>query len=465
MTPRRTREWLALASLCAGFFMLLLDSTITAVALPAIIDDLDAPENLAIWVNSGYLLAYAVPLVIAGRLGDRFGHRRIFQVGLIAFTVGSGLAALATSIEVLVLWRILQGLGAALLTPQCLTIIRSLFLPPRLAIALGIWGSVGGAAAAAGPLVGGFLVEAWGWPSIFAVNLPLGILTIVAVHLWVPTSTRTRVRIAVWAVVGHVLGIAMLIVGIQGVDADSAEVLHVPRLLWGLGGALIVVVVTVAQRRAGTDALIPVEILRERGFVTAGLGASAAAFCVGSAAIPLMLTLQDDRGMSAAAASLLIVPMGVLCVAAAPVSARLNNRIGVRAVATIGATSLVVSVAGTGMLMAWDAPVAAIAAVFALFGIANSFVWAPFSISAVTAVPSSLVGAASGAFNSLKQLGAVIGSAVAGLSLSVTSDAVTMIVLSGSGLLALAAALLLPRGQRMSSRSVVAVPVAAPVAD
>lgn len=454
---RTRRDWFALASLCLGFFMLLLDSTITSVALPAMIADLRTTETIAIWVNSGYLIAYAVPLLIAGRLGDRFGHRRVYLVGLAMFTVASVLCAFAPSVGFLIGWRVAQGIGAALMTPQCLTIIRSLFRAPRLAVALGVWGAVGGAATVAGPLIGGLLVEVSGWPAIFLVNLPIGIVAFIAVLLLVPVSVRRAARISLWAMIVSAIGLLAVVLGIQGVDAASAAVLGVPRWVLVASGVVLVIGVVLLQRRSSDAALVPVRLFAGRTFVAASAGAAAASFCVGSAPVPLMLYLQDGRGVSALTASLLMVPMGAVCLIAAPVSARLNNTIGPRIVAVIGALALIVSIGGTAALVALGAPLAALAASFALFGIANSFIWSPFSIAAVTTVPGELVGAASGVFNTMKQFGAVLGSAATAVVLVATSPAVALAVLAAAGVFSLIAASML----RFPVASSAAVPAGA----
>ncbi|MDW4907312.1 LLM class flavin-dependent oxidoreductase [Streptomyces sp. ADMS] len=280
-------------------------------------------------------------------------------------------------------------------------------------------------------------------PRFFWVNVPVGIVTMAAVLAFVPSLPRHKARIPVWAICANATGVGALALGIQGTDAESAHVLGLPRWLLAGVGALVVMAVVWLQRRDGQRALVPVALLYNRGFVTAAWGAAAAAFCSGSAMIPLMLYLQRERGLTPGTAALTLVPMGVVCLLGAPVSARLNNGIGSRAVAVTGSSALVLSIGASALLVAANAPVPALTTVFAVYGVANSFVWSPLSIAAMTAVAPDEAGAASGTFNAVKQLGAVLGSAVCAVLLAGTGYAATLGGLAAVGLLCLLASVLL----------------------
>ncbi|GAA1703534.1 hypothetical protein GCM10009808_21800 [Microbacterium sediminicola] len=399
--------WLTLIALCLGFFLMLLDSTIVAVAIPAISEELDAGAAATVWVNSGYLFAYAVPLLFAGRWGDRIGARRVYLIGLVLFIVASAACGLSGSLPALTISRVAQGLGAALMTPQTLAIIRRTFPAATLPIALGVWGSVGGVAAAAGPLIGGLLVGVAGWPSIFLVNVPLGALALVLALLWVPVAPRGTSTIPFASVALSALGVLGVIVAVH-------EVATLPILasiaLAALGVGLIVLALRV-QPRDPHHALIPRQLLHSRGFVRATLGATAASFVVGSALIPVMLALQDGRGLSVMQATLAILPLGVGSAVTAPFAGVSVARWGPRPVAVIGTTALAASTCATATAIQTSAPVWTIAAAMALFGFANSFVWSPLATAAMTAIEPEYAGSASGAYNATRQVGAVLGSA------------------------------------------------------
>src|SRR4051794_40672951 len=185
-TSDTVRPWPALWSMVIGFFMILVDSTIVSVANPSIMKGLDADINQVIWVTSAYLLAYAVPLLITGRLGDRFGPRRLFLGGLAVFTLASLLCGLAPSVALLIAARVLQGIGASFMTPQTMAVITRIFPPERRGSAMAIWGSTAGVAMLVGPIAGGLLVDGLGWEWIFFVNVPVGIVGFILAWRFVP---------------------------------------------------------------------------------------------------------------------------------------------------------------------------------------------------------------------------------------------------------------------------------------
>src|SRR6476620_6765640 len=207
--------WNALWAMLVGFFMILVDATIVAVANPSILDKLGADYDSVIWVTRAYLLAYAVPLLVAGRLGDRFGPKNLYLLGLMVFTAASLWCGLAGSIGILIAARVVQGIGAALLTPQTLSTITRIFPPERRGVAMSVWGATAGVATLVGPLAGGVLVDHLGWQWIFFVNVPVGIIGF-ALAVWlIPVLPRSTHRFDVLGVVLSGVGMFMIVVALQ----------------------------------------------------------------------------------------------------------------------------------------------------------------------------------------------------------------------------------------------------------
>ncbi|MET1052679.1 MAG: MFS transporter, partial [Mycetocola sp.] len=180
------KPWPALWALVLGFFMILVDSTIVSVANPAIMEGLDAGISDTLWVTSAYLLAYAVPLLVTGRLGDRFGPKNLYLTGLVVFTLASVWCGLSGDIGTLIVARVFQGLGASLMTPQTMAVITRIFAPDKRGAAMGLWGAAAGVATLVGPILGGVLVDSLGWEWIFFINVPVGIVAFVLAWRLVP---------------------------------------------------------------------------------------------------------------------------------------------------------------------------------------------------------------------------------------------------------------------------------------
>ena len=213
--PPVTRPWNALWAMMVGFFMILVDSTIVAVANPSIMEHLQTDYDAVIWVTSAYLLAYAVPLLVAGRLGDQFGPKNLYLIGLFVFTAASLWCGLAGSIETLIIARVVQGIGAALLTPQTLSTITRIFPPERRGAAMSVWGATAGVATLVGPLAGGVLVDHLGWQWIFFVNVPIGVIGLALGYWLIPVLPTHRHRFDVLGVLLSGAAMFLVVFGLQ----------------------------------------------------------------------------------------------------------------------------------------------------------------------------------------------------------------------------------------------------------
>ena len=217
MARARTNPWLVLLVLTTGFFMILLDTTIVNVAIPAMSTGLNTTLDQILWVLNAYILVYAVLLITAGRLGDLYGQRNLFAIGLFIFTVASALCGFAQDPTQLIAARILQGVGGALLTPQTLAILTTIFPPERRGAAFGIWGGVAGLATVAGPTVGGAIITYIDWRWIFFINVPIGIAALAATF-WIIPDLRPG-RHHGWDILGIILATAGLFAIVFGLIA------------------------------------------------------------------------------------------------------------------------------------------------------------------------------------------------------------------------------------------------------
>lgn len=251
-----------------GFFMILVDTTIVSVANPSIMTALDTTMTATLWATSAYLLAYAVPLLITGRLGDRFGPRRIYLIGLVMFTLSSLACGLSSNIEMLIGARVFQGLGAALMTPQTMAVITRIFPPRERGSAMAIWGVTAGAATLIGPILGGFLLDSLGWEWIFFINLPVGLIAFVLTLRFVPVLPTNAHRFDWLGVVLSAVGMFLLVFGIQEGESFDWGMIWGPISVWSLiiTGAVVLVLFFVWQKVQHGEPLIPLEIFRDRNF-------------------------------------------------------------------------------------------------------------------------------------------------------------------------------------------------------
>ena len=284
-------SWRALFALLFGFFMILVDSTIVSVATPALIDGLGADITGVVWVTSAYLLAYATPLLITGRLGDRFGPKRVYLVGLTVFTLASLWCGLTSSIGGLITARVVQGVGAALLSPQTLTIITRIFPAERRGAAMGAWGATAGVATLVGPILGGVLIDELSWEWIFIINVPIGVLAFVLAWRLVPDLSVQSHRFDLLGVGLSAVGMFLVVFGIQeGQRYDWGTItgfISVPLLI--IGGLLVLAAFVYWQRVNRSEPLVPLVLFSNRNYSLANVAIATVGLAITAMAFPIML--------------------------------------------------------------------------------------------------------------------------------------------------------------------------------
>ena len=414
MTPRVTeanRPWWTLFGACTGLFVLMLDSTVVTLALPVIREDLDASASGLQWIMNAYLLVIAAFVVTAGRLGDMFGRRFLFTIGLAVFAGGSVLSGAAWSQDAIILGRIVQGLGAAMLLPLSLAIVCDAFPTEQQPRALGIWAAISALALGLGPLIGGVLVDL-DWRLIFWINVPVlalgGAVMLVAVR-------ETRDETA-----GHELdfaGLVLLAGALTALVLPLAEAANwalasTQSVLLFAAAAVLMVAFWIVERRV-PHPIVDFALFRNGPY----FGATAAAFGLVGAFWSLMFLqpqyLQTTLGYSATTAGILILPVTVPMIAISPLAGRLIARLGARALMTVGMSC---GLAGLAILtqITKDSGYLLVLPGFLLFGIALGLVYAPMSTAALAAMPHEKSGIASGVLAMNRVLAGAVALAVTG---------------------------------------------------
>ncbi|MFL6158028.1 MAG: DHA2 family efflux MFS transporter permease subunit [Marmoricola sp.] len=405
--------WPALWALVLGFFMIMVDSTIVTVATPAIIEDLHAEVNSVVWVTSAYLLAYAVPVLITGRLGDRFGQKRLYMIGLVVFTLSSLWCGLTGTIEGLIIARVFQGFGASMMTPQTMAIITRIFPAERRGQAMALWGATAGVALLVGPLLGGILVDGLGWEWIFFINIPVGVIGFAMAATLVPTLATNPHRFDWLGVALSGAGMFLLVFGIQeGHQYDWGTVtgqITVWRLI--VAGLVVFGLFVLWQARNRQEPLVPLGLFRERNFSLANIAISTISFAFTAMAFPLMLYAQLVRGLSPTKAALLLVPMALFSIVLAPVVGRLTDRVHPRLITVTGFSVACLSLVWLALELKPESHAWQIMLPMALLGAGSAGIWAPLSATATRNLPMHLAGAGAGVYNATRQVGAVLGSA------------------------------------------------------
>ena len=402
------RAWPALWALCLGFFMIMIDTTIVSVATPAIMQGLHTDVNTVIWVTSAYLLSYAVPLLITGRLGDRFGPKNLYLAGLVIFTLASAWCGFTGTAEQLIIARAIQGLGAAMMTPQTMAVITRIFPPNNRGQAMGMWGAVAGVAILVGPLLGGVLIDALGWEWIFFINVPIGVVGVALAWRLVPDLPTHPHRFDIVGVGLSAAGMFLLVFGIQ-----EGQSYNWSALVWSLivAGVAVLALFVYWQRRNTGEPLLPLALFRDRNFSLANTAITTVGFSVTAFGFPLMLYAQEVLGLSPTRSALLFVPMAVISGVLAPFVGRLADRMHPRYVAGVGLICVPVSMVWLSAVMHPREAILWLVLPLSLLGVGNGFMWSPLSTTATRNLPLHQAGAGSGVYNTTRQIGAVLGSA------------------------------------------------------
>jgi EmrB/QacA subfamily drug resistance transporter len=416
-TARPAAPWLALAVLALGLFMTLLDLTIVNVAIPSIVDDLHASLDQILWVLNGYSLMYAVLLITSGRLGDIFGPRNMFMAGVVVFTVASALSGLAQDPTQLILARGAQGLGAAILAPQGLPIMTTIFPPERRGGVFAIYGGLAGLAVLAGPIVGGFIVTNFGWRWIFYVNLPVGLL-IVALALALVPDLRPGRRHRL-----DFLGVALATVGLFGVIFGLIEG---QRYNWGTvsagitipeiiaaGVAVLTLFFIIQWRRQDQEPLLPFAVFKDRNYTLMTLVLMAMGFAMVGVFLPITIYFQSVLGLSAFDAGIAMAPMALTMMLFSGVVAPLAARFG-KYILMIGLTLFAIGMAYIAWRVQVDANRWSFVPGLVVGGLGLAGVWTPVYSLATRDLKPRLAGVASGVLSTVQELGTVIGSAAIG---------------------------------------------------
>ncbi|WP_020668171.1 DHA2 family efflux MFS transporter permease subunit [Amycolatopsis nigrescens] len=418
MNTKRVNPWAALGALCLGLFMILLDTTIVSVAIPAMLTGLDAGLNAVVWVTSVYLLTFAVPMLLSSRLGDRFGPRQVFLAGLVVFTGASLWCGLSGTAEMLIAARAAQGLGAAMMTPQTLAFISHLFGPAQRGAAMGMWGGIAGLATITGPLLGGVLVDHLGWEWIFFVNVPIGLVAIVLTLALVPNwQPRHAHSFDLFGILLSAAGLFCLVFGVQngqqydwGVVTGSVTVFEI------IGaGVLLLAGFVLWQRFNRKEPLLPLRVFANHNFTAGTISSAVVGFALIAMNLPLMLYLQAVLGLSPTETGLLMLPMSLLSAGVAPFAGLLSDRTNPKYLLMAG---LVALAAGLGVLAAQaqttTAPLAFVPAMLVI-GLGVGCIFSPMGTVTMGSVSPELTGTASGIYNTARQIGGVFGSAVTGV--------------------------------------------------
>ncbi|MGB0121766.1 MAG: MFS transporter [Solirubrobacterales bacterium] len=406
------RKWWTLGAMCLALFMVMLDNTVVNVALPSIQRDLGTSISGLEWIVNGYTLSFAVLLAVGGRMGDIFGRRKMFVVGVIIFTFASTTAGFAPTDTALVVSRVIQGIGAAFMMPGTLSIITDAFPAHERGKAIGTWAGVSALALAVGPVLGGFLTEQVSWRAIFYINLPVGILAVLAALFVVRESRDTTVGRQV-----DVLGVGILTVGLTALVLALIEGnswgWDSPAVIGLVALSIVMLAAFVAAELRVKAPIIEFSLFKSRNFIGSVIVAFIISFAMMGVFFFLALYMQNILGYSALEAGVRFLPTTLVIMVLSPLSGRLSDKIGPRwpivtGMALIALSLYLFSTIEVGTTFSGLLPS------FILLGAGIGLTMSPMSTAAMNAVNKAKAGVASGVLSMFRMVGGTFGVAALG---------------------------------------------------
>ena len=410
MSSRRSSSPLAtLLVVSVALFMVTLDNLVVSTALPSLRVDLGAGLEGLQWIVNGYTLAFAVLLLPAAALGDRFGRRRMFLIGLSVFTGASALAALAPSTGALIAARAVQGAGAAIVAPLTLTLLSEAFPPARRGVALGIWSGVSGLGVALGPLVGGIVVDGLAWQWVFWINVPVGLALIPVARRILVESHGPSSHLDLAGLALGTLGLLGLVFGIvRGNEQGWGSA----QIVASLAAGVLLLAAFVAYESRVKHPMLPMRFFRSRGFAATNAVSLVMYFGIFGSIFFLTQVFQTAQGYSALESGLRTLPWTAMPMLVAPLAGLFSDRIGSRPLMVAGLVLQAIAIAWIATVVTVDTPYLELVPAFVMGGTGMALVFAPAANAVLAAVRPEEAGQASGATNAIREVGGVMGVAI-----------------------------------------------------
>ena len=418
--------WVILAVLCLGLFMILLDGTIVNIAIPHIQGYFNTSFGNIEWVMNAYILAFAVLLVTFGRFGDLWGRRKLFVGGMVLFTLGSLACGLAPSISLLIVFRVLQGIGGAAMMPSTLSIIAAVFPADKRGAAMGVWGGVSGLASGLGPVLGGIIIQYVTWPSvagswrwIFLVNIPVGIIGVILALRLVPesknpTAVQTLDLPGVGLISISLFCLTFALIEGQKYGWTSATILGL------FAGSIVAFGLFYWREHRVSQPLIDFSLFRSLNFAAGNATGLLLSAAMMGAFFTIPIFLQSVLGFSAIKAGLVMAPMSVVIIFAAPLAGVLSDRVGSKWIVAAGMFILALGLGWMAGLVPGVAKISpsttslSLLAPFLISGIGIGLAVAPVTSAVMATAPKERVGNASGVLSTMRQVGSLMGIAILG---------------------------------------------------